>query len=74
MITSTVTSKGQVTIPLQVRKKLGINKGMVLVFNADDNHFTATLKPTISTFYGKFDGLSDGKDAAAEIREWRSRK
>lgn len=36
MSTSTVTSKGQITIPRDVRKALGIESGDKVRFNVDD--------------------------------------
>lgn len=40
MATATVTSKGQVTIPLEVRKALGISAGATLDFvKMADGHF-----------------------------------
>ncbi len=35
MIKSTVTTKGQTTIPRDIRKKLGISSGDVLLWDAD---------------------------------------
>jgi antitoxin PrlF len=37
MSTSTVTSKGQITIPRDVRKLLGIESGDKVRFNVDDD-------------------------------------
>lgn len=36
MVTSTVTSKGQVTIPAEVRRKLGLRPGSRLAFVPSD--------------------------------------
>ena len=38
MNTTTVTSKGQVTIPLDVRRKLGIRKGSKVEFTVVGDH------------------------------------
>lgn len=38
MDTTTVTSKGQVTIPLEVRRKLGIRKGCKVEFTVVGDH------------------------------------
>ncbi|MBK9326037.1 MAG: AbrB/MazE/SpoVT family DNA-binding domain-containing protein [Hydrogenophilales bacterium] len=38
METTTVTSKGQVTIPLELRKKLGIRQGSKIEFNLVGDH------------------------------------
>lgn len=36
MITSKVASKGQVTIPAEIREKLGLHEGDVLVYEFDE--------------------------------------
>ena len=38
MDATSVTSKGQVTIPQEVRQKLGIRQGTKLVFSVVDDH------------------------------------
>jgi len=37
MLTSTVTSKGQTTIPVEIRKLLNIKSGDKITFSIDDN-------------------------------------
>lgn len=44
MTTSIVTSKGQITIPLEVRNKLGLKTGDKVEFNQDEGTGTFTLK------------------------------
>ncbi len=39
---ATVTSKGQITIPLPIRRKLKLHKGSVLNFDASADHLKAT--------------------------------
>ena len=43
MATSTLTSKGQTTIPLEIREALGLRPGMQLVFEVSDG--VAVLRP-----------------------------
>ena len=38
---ATVTSKGQITIPLALRRKLALHKGSVLEFDADADYLKA---------------------------------
>lgn len=47
MYTSTVTSKGQATIPAPIRKKLGIKPGQKIVFkdSGKDIQIKASVKP-----------------------------
>jgi len=46
MTTSTVTTKGQVTIPLDVRRRLGLNAGDRIEF-VDGGDGTFAIKPAI---------------------------
>ena len=39
---ATVTSKGQITIPLPIRRKLKLHKGTVLEFDERADHLKAT--------------------------------
>ncbi len=39
---ATVTSKGQITIPLPIRRKLRLHKGTVLEFDETADHLKAT--------------------------------
>jgi antitoxin PrlF len=41
--TATMTSKGQVTIPIEVRRRLGLRQGDRVAFDVEDG--TATLRP-----------------------------
>ncbi|MGB0723762.1 MAG: AbrB/MazE/SpoVT family DNA-binding domain-containing protein, partial [Gammaproteobacteria bacterium] len=43
METTTVTTKGQVTIPLEVRKQLGIRKGARMEFRVVGDHVEMRL-------------------------------
>jgi AbrB family looped-hinge helix DNA binding protein len=70
---ATLTSKGQVTIPLSVRRKLNLHKGSVIKFSLKEKSAVVTVKPSFSDSYGKFNGFWGGKDPADEIREWRKR-
>ena len=40
MHTSTITSKGQVTIPVEMRKMLGLDPGKRVAFRLEDGHIT----------------------------------
>jgi AbrB family looped-hinge helix DNA binding protein len=68
-----VSSKGQVTIPVAVRKKLKMHNGSRLLFNFKADTVIVSVKPTFSSYYGKFSGFAEGKDPAAEINGWRAR-
>ena len=54
-IVSTITSKGQVTIPAEVRKHLGLNKREKIAFVIDeegDVHLKTAHYPTVASLRG----------------------
>lgn len=54
---ATVTSKGQVTIPAEIRRQLGIANGGPVVFRSDGRTVTVESgrKPTLSELLAGFD-------------------
>lgn len=46
METTSVTSKGQVTIPLKIRQQLGIRKGSKVTFEYVGDHIEMRIKTT----------------------------
>ena len=53
MQTSSITSKGQVTIPVQIRKSLALTEGQKVRFSFKDNVITITLvEEEISAVFG----------------------
>lgn len=74
-----VTSKGQVTIPVEIRKKLGIKDGDKLLFMEDGgriyvmNSSMAALKEAQASFTGEAEraGLHNDDDIIALIKEMR---
>jgi len=53
MQTSSITSKGQVTIPAQIRKSLALTTGQKVRFNYKDNIITITpVEEEISAVFG----------------------
>ena len=62
MSTATVTSKGQVTIPLAVRQALGLHAGAQLDFLLDGGGLRVVpLRPAAVSLKGRFAGRSAGK-------------
>ncbi|MHB8362167.1 MAG: AbrB/MazE/SpoVT family DNA-binding domain-containing protein [Patescibacteria group bacterium] len=47
--TTSVTQKGQTTIPIQIRKKLGINMNSKIVFEIKENN-EVLIRPTKNFF------------------------
>ncbi|MES1242759.1 MAG: AbrB/MazE/SpoVT family DNA-binding domain-containing protein [Acidobacteriota bacterium] len=68
---SKVTSKGQVTIPFEVRKALDIEQGDDLLFEVDSDqtaHLRVVKRRKLSDFYGSLPAQRPfpGKDAIRE--------
>ena len=72
-----VTSKGQVTIPIEIRKKLGIKKGDKILFVEESgrvymmNSSMDALREAQKAFEGEADrlGLRNDDDVMAMIKE-----
>ena len=69
-IWASVTERGQVTIPAEVRKALGIKKREKVVFVMEDG-VVVLRKPafTLETAYGSIKPLRQPEDWEARIRE-----
>jgi len=81
-----ITSRGQITIPIDIRKKLGVKEGDKVIFMEDDNRIFVVNAAKIAfanmraAFAGEADrlGLKDESDVVAlvdEVREemWKER-
>jgi len=74
-----VTSKGQVTIPVEIRKKLGIREGDKVLFIEEGNKIVimnstmVALKEAQEAFRGEASrvGLRDEQDVVDMIKEMR---
>lgn len=57
MAIATLTSKGQITMPMSVRKALGLRPGAKVDFIAQDDGFkVVALDTEVSTLKGRFAG------------------
>lgn len=56
MSASTLTSKGQVTIPKEVRERLGLKEGDRLIFRFDDQG-NLLVRPEVRNPLGRLPGL-----------------
>lgn len=52
----TITTKGQVTIPVKIREKLGLNPGDRVIFDEDKNVAQVRPVPDFFTFRGALKG------------------
>jgi AbrB family looped-hinge helix DNA binding protein len=50
--TATVSSKGQITLPMAIRKKLGIEPGSKISFESDGKQLIIKPEKPISAYYG----------------------
>lgn len=74
-----VTSKGQITIPIDIRKKLGVKEGDKILFLEEEgrvvlmNSSMTALKNAQAAFTGAAAeaGLKDESDVAAMIAQFR---
>jgi AbrB family looped-hinge helix DNA binding protein len=77
-----ITEKGQITLPVRIRKKLGVKEGDKLLFIEEENRvFVANstivaLKEAQSAFDGEAEriGLKDERDVAGMIKEIRKER
>lgn len=77
-----VTSKGQITIPIDIRRKLGIKEGDKILFVEEDgkiflmNSTLTALKEAQEAFRGEAErlGLKDEQDVVNMIKEIREEK
>ena len=56
-MTSTLTSEGQVTIPKEIRDRLGLKEGDLLVVELDDRGGRVVLRPERRDPLGRLPGL-----------------
>ncbi len=74
-----VTSKGQITIPIDIRKKLGVKEGDKILFLEEDgrvilmNSSMEALRKAQAAFAGAAEetGLKDEDDVAAMVAQLR---
>lgn len=78
MSTSSMTQKGQVTIPAEMRKALGLNSGAKVRFSRQGKKITleAVTEPAANTLFGTFKaargrGIRDIDAALEDLRQQR---
>ena len=77
-----VTSKGQITIPIDIRKKLGVKEGDKILFIEEEgqvimmNSSMDALRKAQAAFAGEAErlGLKDEEDVAALVAELRQER
>jgi AbrB family looped-hinge helix DNA binding protein len=66
---ATVTSKGQITIPLPIRRKLRLHKGTVLEFDETADHLKATRQIDAERMRAVI-GIARKELAGRSVAEW----
>ncbi|MGH9514604.1 MAG: AbrB/MazE/SpoVT family DNA-binding domain-containing protein [Terriglobales bacterium] len=64
---TTVSSKGQIVIPAELRNKLGIEAGTRIAIQQQENHLI--LHPITETFIDSLMGCCKGGESLVAIRE-----
>jgi antitoxin PrlF len=66
-----ITSKGQVTIPLEIRRRLGVGTGDRLIFESGPEGVTVTPAPRKSRF-ARYRGIGNPglPEGRAGIQKW----
>jgi AbrB family looped-hinge helix DNA binding protein len=62
VVTAKVTSKGQITLPKEVRRLLNIDKGSVVFFEKKDDKIVLKTAKTLREFKGHLRGKSAPTD------------
>ncbi len=72
---ATITSKGQITIPVAVRRQLGLRQGDLVEFDVDDGAAILRRAPRERDPYAAYAGalgtLADGPAVEAWLRDLR---
>ena len=66
---ATVTSKGQITIPLAIRRKLQLRRGTVLEFDAGADHLKATKCADVTRMRSVI-GIAKNELAGKSVQQW----
>jgi antitoxin PrlF len=69
-LSSTISTKGQVTVPLEIRRRLGLKEGDRVEFVVDNGQ--TILRPARSSEnpFEKYIGKLPAFESAREINEW----
>lgn len=70
MPSSRVSSKGQVTIPQEVRERLGLRTGDRVEFVEESGETILRPVPEGGTSFAKFIGIAPGFKSVEEINAW----
>ena len=69
MLTSTITSKGQVTLPAKLRKELGLKPSDRVFFDGKNGEVVIKKLPSIDSLFGSLANPKIKPLTTAQIRE-----
>ena len=67
-----VTRKGQITVPISLRRKYGIKEGMKISVEDSGSNIVLKITPRFEDLIGCYFGKIDAKKAIEELDEMRS--
>jgi AbrB family looped-hinge helix DNA binding protein len=67
-----VTRKGQITVPIALRRKYGIKEGMKITVEDSGTNIVLKVTPGFEDCIGSYAGKIDPKKAAEELDKMRS--
>ncbi len=62
ILTAKITSKGQITLPKEVRKLLNVQEGNVIVFEKEDDKIVIKSARTLRDFKGLLKNIKTGEN------------
>ncbi len=69
LVTAKITSKGQITLPREIRKFLNVQEGNVIAFEKEDDRIVVKPARTLK----EFKGLLKNRGRAADFDEMRKK-
>lgn len=70
MASSTISSKGQITVPLEIRKRLGLKEGDRVEFVIDDDRTIIRPARGVENPFQKYVGALPVHKSVVEIKAW----
>jgi AbrB family looped-hinge helix DNA binding protein len=71
---TTATTKGQIVIPIEIRRKLGITEGTRIRIEVDEEAKLIVLKPITRAAIARFRGVDKGKGILKALQADRARE
>ena len=67
---STISSKGQITVPLEIRKLLGLKKGDRVEFVVDEKRTILRRAPSRENSFEKYVGALPAFSSVKDVNKW----